>query len=140
METADFFFRVREKFRLHVAAEALEAYGCEHAFRCAAAAENHMDAAALDATVDGRYHITVGDETDAGAGCASFADDAFMSFAVEDNDAEIRDFSVHGFGHAGQVFGDRCIDVDAAFGSRADANFLHIHIRCMEQATFRCDS
>ena len=140
MQTADFFFRVREQLRLHITAETFQTDSGKDAFRRTAGAQNHMNTAALNAAVDGRYDIPIGDETDACAGFSGFADDAFMSFTIKDNNGEIRDFTIHRFRHAGQVFSDRCIDIDASLRSRTDADLLHIHIRCVEQAAFRCNS
>ena len=140
MQTADFFFRVRKQLRLHITAETFQTDSGKDAFRRTAGAEDHMNTAALNAAVDGRYDIPIGDETDACTGFSGFADDAFMSFTIKDNNGEIRDLTIHRFRHAGQVFSDRCIDIDASLRSRADADLLHIHIRCVEQATLRCNS
>ena len=114
MQTANFFFRVREQLRLHITAETFQTDSGKDAFRRTAGAEDHMNTAALNAAVDGRYDIPIGDETDACTGFSGFADDAFMSFTIKDNNGEIRDLTIHRFRHTGQVFSDRCIDINAS--------------------------
>ena len=133
-------FIFRAQTCLHIAAKAFNCCGCQYAFRCAALADVHMHAGTFNTCVDNRVNIAVGNEMDACTCAADLVHQIIMAFAVQQYNSQVAYFSVKGFGNALQVFAYRCVDVDAAFGTRANGNFIHIHIGSVKQASFGSNS
>ena len=62
-----------------------------------------------------------------------------MARPVQADHRHVAHFPFQGFGHPGQVFLDRSVNVDTALGPGSDGNFFHIHVRRVEQASLRGD-
>mgnify|MGYP006909804087 CR=1 FL=1 len=60
-----------------------------------------------------------------------------MTWTVKGNNRKVTDSAIQGLGNPFEVSGNGIIDVDAAFGTGTDSNLVHVHIRRMEQASFR---
>ena len=99
-----------------------------------------MNAASLNTAVYRRNYITISDQTDSCACFSGFSDNAFMTFPVKNNNCQVRNLSVHCISNVLQIFCYGSIDVDTAFCSWSDADFLHIHIRSMKLTSFRSNS
>ena len=125
---------------LHIAAQAFNSSSTQNTFRSATLTNVHMHAAAFDAAFNNRVNIAVGKQGDTCACFTDFVHQAVMTFAVQQNYVQVAYFTVHCFSNACQVFADRSIDIDAAFSTGADSDFIHVHIRSMQQAATRSDS
>ena len=99
-----------------------------------------MHAAAFDTAFNNRVNVAVSNQGDTCASLADFIHQTIMTLAVQQNYVQVAYFTVHSLSNTCQVFAHWCIDIDAAFSTGADSDFIHVHIRSMQQAATRSDS
>ena len=129
-------FVFRNQTGLHVAAQAFQPAGSQYPFRSTAPADVHVDTGAFDPGIDDGIHIPVADETDPGPYSTDFFNDLPVTGTVQGHYGQVVHVPVQSLGHPFQVDAHRIVDVDAAFGPGTYGNFIHIHVRRMEQTAF----
>src|SRR5436305_1140161 len=80
---------LRPQLALDHAAETFDGTGGDDALRCAADAEQQVDARAVARGHDRAGDVTVGDELDPGAGIADLLDELAVPGAVEHDDGDV---------------------------------------------------
>ena len=119
---------------LHLAADAAQRRGGQHALGRAARADIHVDPGFRVGGGDDSADVAVGDQHDARAGGAHLGDQFGMARTVEDADDEIGDLGLLRLGEIFQVNRRLLVDIDKIVGqSAADRDFVHINIWRVEK-------
>ena len=112
--------------RQHLAIEATQRRGGEHAFGGAACAHDSMNAGADDGRGDAGGKIAVADQADARAGGANIFDELLVAGAVENDDDKIFFVAVETPSDGADIVDHGRVKVDRALATRADHDFFHI--------------
>src|SRR4051794_16696107 len=129
------FFQ-RLEAALHASVQAAHRGGGEYALGRAAYAHRGVDAGPAHGGGDAGGEIAVGDQLDARARFADLRDEIVMPFAVEDHDGQFIDVALKRLGDLIQILVYGVVQIDVIGGSRADHDFVHVDVRCVEQAAF----
>ena len=121
---------------LHLAADAAQRGGRQHALGRAADAEVDVDAGFLGVGgPDDAGDVAVGDELDAGTGLAHGGDQLGMARPVENAGGDLRYAHALGLGQRVEGVGGRRVEIDDAVGiAGTDGDLVHVHVGRIEQA------
>src|SRR3954471_24954288 len=83
---------------LHVAVEAADGRGGDYTFRSTTGSHNGVDTSVKHSGGDASREIAVSDQTYAGTGLADVVDESFVTRTIENDDDEIGNIAIQGFG------------------------------------------
>ena len=99
-----------------------------------------MNTTTLNAAFYSRCYIAICNQTDSCPCLSAFTDNLFMTRSVENAYGKVRNFSVHSFRYIVEIFRYGCIKADSPLSSWTNTDFVHIHIRSMQEASMRSNS
>src|SRR5581483_11065773 len=129
------FGLVHHKPSQHVAVEATDRCGCDHAFGRAAGAHHGVDPSADHGCRDAGRKIAITDQANTSAGGADVVDQLFVAGTIEDNDHQVLDIALQSFSNIFQIVGNGRVHFDCSLARRANHNLLHVAIGSIEQAS-----